>query len=107
MPFKRRKDEESKYNMHVRMTFEEADSIKESAARSGLSASEYVRRKALGKVVKARVDEKMIAELSRVGGLLKHVHVESQGAYSQHTAEMLHELQTVIRMIGREVKDDL
>ena len=74
MPFKRRKDEESKYNMHVRMTFEEADSIKESAARSGLSASEFVRRIALGKVVKSRFDEKLIA----VADLWLSADVQSQ-----------------------------
>ena len=94
------------YMLRVRMYKEDHAELREKAAQTGLTVSEYVRRKSLGKVVKSRTDERMVAELCRVGGLLKHVHVESGGAYSQTTAEMLHELRNVIAMISREVREN-
>jgi hypothetical protein len=43
----------------------------------------------------------MLKELRRIGGLLKHVHNESGGAYSQGTAMALSALTAYIEELSR------
>lgn len=69
-----------------RVTREEWQEIQEEAEASGLSVSEYVRRRALGRCVDSVTDVKMISELRRQGGLLKKIYSESGGMYSEKTA---------------------
>ena len=57
-----------------RLTREEREEIQEQAEASGLSVSEYVRRRALGRRVDSVTDVKMISELRRQGGLLKKIY---------------------------------
>ena len=70
--------------LNVRLTAEELAEVRETAG--SMSLSQYVRKRALGHPVIASVDMKMVNELRRLGGLLKHVHTESGGAYSDATA---------------------
>ena len=57
----------------LRVTPEEKKRIEEQAAVAGLFVSEYLRRRFFGgRQVIHRVDEWMIRELRRLGGLLKH-----------------------------------
>ena len=64
-----------KENLEARIDFRvtrgERQEIQEEAEASGLSVSEYVRRRALGRRVDSVTDVKMISELRRQGGLLK------------------------------------
>ncbi|MBR0075089.1 MAG: MobB mobilization protein, partial [Synergistaceae bacterium] len=60
-----------------RVTRDERLEIQEGAEASGLSVSEYVRRRALGRRVDSVTDVKMISELRRQGGLLKKIYSES------------------------------
>ena len=84
--------------VNVRLTEAEKAQLKEDADAAGLSLSELVRRRATGRPVLANADAVMIRELRRLGGLLKHVHVESGGAYSSATADAL---RVVTEYIGR------
>jgi hypothetical protein len=59
-----------------------------------------IRQRALGRRVAANTDMTTIRELRRIGGLLKHIHNESGGAYSQLTADTLVEIQKAIVSIG-------
>jgi len=105
MAMRKRQEEVSSVSLRVRVTPAEATEIRESAARHGLSLSEFMRRKSLGLVCVNKVDQQMIRELCRIGGLLKHVHAESGGAYSQTTAQMLHELRLAIKRIASDDHD--
>ena len=73
----------------VRFAAEDIERIRTDADMAGLTAAEFVRRRALGNAIIPHTDRTTINELRRIGGLLKHVHNESHGAYSKDTAEAL------------------
>jgi len=77
----------------------------EDAAIAGLTISALSRRRMLGRRVVANVDAAMIRELRRLGGLLKHLHVESGGAYAEQTSDVLRVVKTAIELISGERRD--
>lgn len=89
-----------------RLTREEREEIQEQAEASGLSVSEYVRRRALGRRVDSVTDVKMISELRRQGGLLKKIYSESGGMYSEQTAVALKNINRFIESLERKVLND-
>ena len=89
-----------------RVTREERQEIQEEAEASGLSVSEYVRRRALGRRVDSVMDVKMISELRRQGGLLKKIYSESGGMYSEKTAVALANINRFIERLERKVLND-
>ena len=93
-------------DIHIRVTPEEQKKIREKAEVSGLSMSEYIRRRALCYRVSSRIEIKMLSELHRQGGLLKYVFTESHGMYSEKTAMALDSLNSFIRELEREVLND-
>ena len=56
----------------LRVTAEEKTRLTEQAEIAGLSLSEYMRRRFFGGRIAAYTDLNTIAELRRIGGLLKH-----------------------------------
>jgi hypothetical protein len=82
--------------LDVRVTPAEKDRVRALARAAGLAVSELVRLRALGRPVVCRTDATTIRELRRLGGLLKKVHIESGGAYSQQTAAALGALRAAI-----------
>jgi hypothetical protein len=70
------------------------------AAAAGIPVAELVRGRALGRPIVPRTDATTIRELRRLGGLLKHVHVESRGAYSADTAGALASLRAAIDRVA-------
>ncbi len=89
MPFQPRGDKPLDALCHLRLTVEEKQRIRDDADIAGLTISEFVRRRALGRAILPATDLAVIRELRRLGGLLKHVHVVSGGAYSSATAEAI------------------
>jgi hypothetical protein len=89
------------FYMTVRLSEEEFREIREQAEVSHFSVSEYARRRILGKRVVSQVDLAVLAELRRLGGLLKHVHNESHGAYSELTANAIRALEAYARNLER------
>lgn len=85
----------------IRLTADEEQQLRDAADCAGLSISEYLRRRVHGHRVASQTDATVIRELRRIGGLLKLVHTESGGAYSQQTAAMLSELRDCIERIAR------
>ena len=85
--------------IHVRLFDSEYEEIARKVKESGLTMSEFVRRAANHRVIVSRIDEHVINELRRQGGLLKHVHAESGGAYSELTAEAIREIRDAVRRI--------
>lgn len=88
--------------INVRLCAAEKVSLQTEAQIAGLSMSELVRRRYFGRPILASADLAMIRELRRIGGLLKHVHVESNGAYSELTASVLVELKSGIRRLAHD-----
>lgn len=73
----------------LRLAPEEKDRLKSDADMAGLSVSEIVRRHYFGRPVIANADLVMVKEMRRMGGLMKHLHNESDGTYRMETAEAI------------------
>ena len=91
--------------VRLRLTSQEKRRLRDEAELAGLTMSEFVRRRIFGRTVVAAVDRVMINELRRIGGLLKHVHVLSGGAYSKDTAAAIAEVQSFISELGRRGRE--
>jgi hypothetical protein len=104
MPFEQKRAEPLDASVTVRLSVSERDRLREDADLAGLTVSELVRRQYFNRPIVANIDRayfkgllRIQSELGRVGGLLKHVHVESGGSYSAQTAEAL---RTVTATVG-------
>ena len=86
--------------VNVRLTAAEKARLKDDADLAGLSVSEFVRRRSLGRPIIAQADAVTIKELRRLGGLVKHLHNESGGIYSRETAAALVALRGYIEQLA-------
>ncbi|SDC19712.1 hypothetical protein SAMN05216345_101887 [Cupriavidus sp. YR651] len=102
MPFETQGLEPLDAVLNMRLTSAEKARLKEDADIAGLSMSELVRRRYFGKPIVANADTLMLKELRRVGGLLKHVHNQSGGAYSRDTAGALVALKVYIEKLSHD-----
>ena len=102
MPFKTHGLDPLSAVINVRLTATEESRLKEDADLAGLSLSELVRRRYFGRPIIANADAVMIKELRRIGGLLKHVHNESKGKYSQDTDATLTVLKAYIERLSHD-----
>lgn len=96
VPFRKKAAVGLTERLDVRVAPGEKQRIRALAESAGLAVSELVRLRALGQPVVCRTDATMIRELRRLGGLLKNVHMDSGGAYSEMTAGALAALRTAI-----------
>lgn len=87
--------------VNVRLTSEEKERLRDDADMAALSMSALVRARYFGRPVIAHADQVMIKELRRLGGLLKHIHNESAGAYSVETSAALFLVSEAIRKVGK------
>jgi uncharacterized protein (DUF1778 family) len=69
MPFALRAKDRAASRFEMRLTASERVLLREDADLAGLSISEFVRRRALGKTIHAATDLMMIRELRCLGGL--------------------------------------
>jgi len=83
----------------MRLSAEDDAEIRKQADLAGMSVSEFVRRRALRRPVKAAVDLMMIRELRRTGGLQKHTISKSL----QHP-EVVEECITTIKAVRAAVE---
>lgn len=86
----------------IRCTPDEKEQAKALAKEAGLSLSAFFRKRALGVPVHSKADTTMINELRKIGGLVKHVHNQTDGVNSKETAAALVELTAAIKRIGEE-----
>lgn len=86
----------------VRFRACEMEELLRQSDLSGLSLSELVRRRSLGRRVTAKADLKTIAELRRFGGLLKSLYKETGGVCGPQTGPLVAEARAAIIRIGRE-----
>jgi hypothetical protein len=100
MPFRRKGQASLTERLDVRVAPGEKQELRGIASDAGLGVSDLVRRRALGRPVVCRTDATTIRELRRLGGLLKKVHVDSGGAYSQQTGAALRTLHAAIARLA-------
>ena len=93
-------------HINIRVTPKELRQIQEQAEISGLTISEYSRRRISGHRVVSKIEREMIFELRRQGGLIKHIFNESQGMYSEKTAEAIGNINLFIEKLERIIFRD-
>ena len=102
--------ENKELRITVRFDSNEYAKICDDAKSIGVTLSKFVREKILRGFVRvpkyAKVDAEAINLLSKTGGLLKKVHNDSGGVYSEKTAAILSDIRDVIRKIGNSLEDD-
>lgn len=76
----------------LRLAADEKDRLKSDAYLAGISVSEVVRRHYFGRPIIANTDLVMVKEMRRMGGLMKHLHNESGGAYSAQTSAAINSI---------------
>lgn len=101
MPFRRKSQVGLTERLDVRMSPTEKQELRAIAGRAGMPVSELVRLRALGRPVVSRADATTIRELRRLGGLVKKVHLDSRGAYSDATARALAALTEAVATLAR------
>ena len=84
----------------LRLPADEKFALQRDAKLASLSMSELIRRQYFHRPIVSQTDEIMLAELLRLGRLLKHVHNQTNGAYKQQTLQVLADLSSCIRRIG-------
>ena len=100
VPFRKKGTASLTERLNIRLAPGEKQQLCGIARDSGLSVSDVVRLRALGRPVVCRTDATTIRELRRLGGLLKKVHIDSGGAYSAATANALATLTRAIERLG-------
>lgn len=83
--------------LRSRVSSEQLEAIKEAAEVAGMSLSKYVRARATGQTVVSKLDAKILRELNRLGGLLKHLF-----AHGQPVGPALTELRQAIATLKKE-----
>lgn len=97
---------ESGKKYSFRLTEKERIDFEEQREVSGLSVSEFVRRRILGFRIVSKIDLKFLGELKRQGGLIKHLYNETRGMYSQDMAEAIQALTSCTRKLERIITND-
>ena len=88
----------------LRILPEEKEAVAAEAGKAGLTVSEYIRRRALGRPVKSRMNEKAINELRRLGGLQKHLATKYQHK-KDAIDEVLVEIKNAIQRLDRDEEE--
>ena len=105
MPFKSERAEPLDAMINVRLSVSEKAKLQDDAGLAALTISELVRRRYFGRRIVARADSAVLRELRRLGGLLKHVHNESDGIYRTETAEAINALKLYMSRLSRDHKE--
>lgn len=83
----------------IRCLPEEKEAVRQKAEESGLSVGAFMLRSALGRRIVPQTDHKLINELSRLGGLQKHLFKEGNGVLSKEYSEILQALKAAIMRV--------
>ena len=100
------KDEFLTEHINIRVTPKERIQIQEQAEISGLTVSEYSRRRISGCYIPSKIERGMLYELRRQGGLLKHLFNEAQGMYSENFSDALNSVNLFIKKLEEIIFND-
>lgn len=90
--------------LNVRLTVAEKQQVAIDAKFTATTMSEVTRARLCGYPLVAAVDYEMINMLRKATGLLKHVHLESNGAYSEDTRAAINALKALAESIVEKKK---
>jgi hypothetical protein len=106
---KRSPETKRQYHIGVRFDKSEYEKITAESQAAGVTMSAYVRSKTMRGYLRipkyAKIDTANVNQLSKLGGLLKKIHIESGGVYREQTAGILDEIRGVMLEIGKGLYD--
>jgi hypothetical protein len=102
MPFNSIGKERMRAKLDFRLPAEEKERIEQDARLAGISAGAMMRRRYFGRPIIAHADLATIKELRRLGGLLKKIHTESGGVYSNETYSVLMDIKAAITRLANQ-----
>jgi hypothetical protein len=105
-PAEKTEKENRTSRISIRFTKTEYTRVKSEAKLSGLTVVAFARKRIFGARVASKADLAVLAELRRLGGLLKHVHSETRGAYSALTAQAIRDLSAYVRALTAKHHDN-
>jgi hypothetical protein len=88
--------------LYIRVSNSEKSKIKCLAEATGLTISEYIRRCSLNIRIRSRMSEKTIGELSRLGGLQKHLLMQIKDI--PQNMELRRDLNAALEAIHKTLK---
>ena len=91
--------------IRVRMSEKEYADLMNRLEKCGMNAADFIRHAVAGKKIVSRVDSNLINQFSKLGGLLKKVHSDSHGAYSDLTRDAIQALTQAARTLIRSFND--
>lgn len=106
MPFQVEGDEPLDAVINVRLTVREKRRLQEDAEVAGLTMSSLVRRRYFGRRVVPKSDLKVIAELRRLGGLLKAVNLQTNFHGGPELSAALRAIRTYIERLADDREED-
>ncbi len=92
--------------INARLTQKEYEALSADVDCAALSLSEYIRRRIFGRRISSKSDLRVLAELRRLGGLLKRVHIESRGAYKRETAAAIKAIKSYAETLEIKLSND-
>ena len=92
--------EHRKRKVTIRLTDPEYSFLTAESDVCGLSLSAFIRKRILGQRVSSKADLRVLSELLRLGGFLKHIHNETKGMYSSHTADALRAIRAYVETLS-------
>lgn len=104
MPFKPRQTERATLRFEMRITPAELERLRTDADLAGVTVSELVRRRSLGRTVHAASDMATIRELRRLGGLQKHTinNLAQHGGVATECIAAIRALRVAIERIAQD-----
>ena len=86
----------------IRLTETEHAFLTTESDICGLSLSAFTRKRILGQRVSSKADLRVLSELLRLGGLLKHIHNETKGIYSDLTTDALRAIRAYVESLSSQ-----
>lgn len=103
---KQRDELRRRHKVTIRFDDAEYERANSDAEKLGATLSSYIRAKISRGFVRipqyAKIDTASINQLSKLGGLMKKIHTESDGFYREQTAAILGEIRNILVAIHRE-----
>jgi hypothetical protein len=84
----------------IRCFAEDELAVRQKAVDCNLSIGQFLLKAALGRPTRSKVDQHILNELRRLGGLQKHLFNESGGQMSREFSAVLIEVQKAIARIS-------
>ena len=105
MPTKLRQTERATARFEMRMTPADIEQLRIDADLAGVTVTDLVRRRSLGRRIRAASDMVTIRELRRLGGLQKHA-MNTLTQYGGIADECIATIRALRAAIGRIARDD-